>query len=146
MLILLLVPLAFLGYFLSTRFLFRKWRYRWAVWLWALTYWVQLPFFFGGDAWVYAIDPVSGWADAWRKSPGMALWLLLIPSVPAYLAYWVQHRRLTRPPAPPGPPRPCGGTHPAGGLPRVSASVGVVVSQWVSTAPRTCLLVYLRTL
>lgn len=46
MVIFLIVPLALILYVVGLRLLFRSFRYRWAVWLWGVTFVLQLPFFF----------------------------------------------------------------------------------------------------
>jgi hypothetical protein len=82
-----------------------------------ITYWGKLPFFYGRESgWkitVFALDPLSAWADDRSKAPGTALLLVLVRSVPASLAFRVQHRRYTRPRAT-KPAAPVGGTHDAG--------------------------------
>ena len=103
-------PIAFVGYCLLLRYLFRSNRYRWAFWLWAVTFVVQLPFFYKWD-WAglllcYMFDPFTTWASEWHDKPVAALLLLVVPSGPAFLAWRMQFRRYIGPPAPPPPPRP----------------------------------------
>ena len=110
MLLFLVVPIALAIYFLVLRFAFRAYRYRWAVWLWGLTFVLQLPFFFklkwGWRLAAFTLSPFASWLDVWRHTPIIAGLLLVVPSVPAFVAWGVQYRRYTRAPAPPSPPRP----------------------------------------
>jgi hypothetical protein len=135
-LLLSLFPL--LGCLLSVRFLLRKWRYRWTAWLWGLTFCIQLLFFFGQEVGnqliAFTWDPFEAWADVWHKTPGTALLLLLLPSVPAFLAWRIQHRHLTRATK---PAAPVGGPHHIRWFLRVSASLDLVVAQRMSTVPMT---------
>lgn len=106
----LVFPSAFVVYFLALRYFLRSWRYRWAVWLWAMTFILQLPFFFkwewGRYLGEFLLVPFHCLQSIWHRTPLTAFSLLLVPSVPAFFAWAIQYRRHTRLPAPPTPPRP----------------------------------------
>ena len=110
MIVLVFIPIAFAFYCWALRSLFRSWRYRWTVWLWAMTFVFQLPYFFGRECgWTlggFMFDPFGSLQYFWQRTPLTAFLLLLVPSVPAFFAWAIQYRLHTRPPAPPTPPRP----------------------------------------
>ena len=99
-------PIAFLVYFLVLRHFLRSFPYRWAVWLWVLTFVFQLPFFYqwrwAWELFGFMFEPLSTWVGTWRDNPIAAVLLLVIPSVPAFLAFRIRNS----PPALPSPPRP----------------------------------------
>lgn len=101
-------PLAFLVYCFALRYFLRAFPYRWAVWLWGITFVLELPFFFHWNwAWsllAFMFDPFGTWAETWHDTPLVAVLLLAIPWVPAVLAFKIRNR----PAAPPSPPRPWG--------------------------------------
>jgi hypothetical protein len=106
MIVFVIGPIAFLVYFFGLRYFLRSFPYRWAVWLWALTFVFQLPFFYQWEWAEYLLcflfDPFNTWTDTWRHKPLAAVLLLVMPSVPAFIAFKVRNST----PAPPSPPRP----------------------------------------